>query len=1097
MLNAILPHSQRDFFQSPKSTKSRSGSDSTLNYSARLDPRASDADRFLPEFRLSAIPDRLTLANVRWVQDDEAIELLTEEAISQVQKVSSYVSEPAKRILERYKFAAAGGWVAYGQSLDGSLGKVPVFKGINPRQAESKGLGKVAKIKTVKYETPQGQSAIPLLPYVDKETAQLIYDKYHCTPEPKESFWQVVKRCNLPIAITEGLKKALCLIGQGIPAIAVRGITQWRIKGTDELHPTIADFATKGREVFIVFDQDEKASTQKDVRTQILKLGAALASAGSQARVAVWCKEVGKGIDDAVYALKGSASGWLKAVFEDAPTIKEFKRDAQIIKARATIAHLNTLTYPVERATTGEYLPKPDDKVPGSEGLPKLSKGAIHVLSAGMCAGKTTRIGEDYVKLWIDGGGLVLVLTPIVNLGKQSATDWELPHIHDYQTNSDGQKSLWADVFHRGGLVLCPESLHRIPEYFYDRPVLLILDEANQIIDSLTQGDTLGSRYSMILEKMTAAARHAIQNGAIVLSEAGIPDRAVKFMETISGSETVRVFTHKRESEPWKVTFHRGGPQQTSGFKSFVLDSVAAKKILVVSSSQRECERLERAINKKHPDRKVMRIDSKTNEGGRFTNFFEKPDQWLQDNQPDVLILSPSVKSGVSIEGGVSVEDAYFDSVMGYFPSLGTDTAYQLLGRYRPAVPRDIYCPEVIQASPDESLLSPWVIRRQLGLNSKTMASVYGLGELLEETADDEMAIRATIQSAVVDYWTTARAVAGNQKSIARIALEDQLKRSGHEIAHVPMSIDKETAALWKGINEELWREEATAIAEAKVEPSHDLKWARKTLDSLDVSLDVRILARKVIWRSEFPGVLFDDPKGCYEALTRDYGKMARGVQLQAKAENVEGARLEDAEATKAILSGNIKAIHRLPKSHVQAALIAGSGILELLDGNDYSNADPRCQAVKKFAVENRKHIFQWTGLTIHKDQSAIEICHKFLKRIGLERDKKDRDGAVKFVQRLGKRGANSEHFRVDLDYCGVRARLLEAARCKLRDAVTSISKEDNNNIEIDVTPPNIPVSPPYQSLRIDPAIVPNSDDSEIYEYIPSAEEMAEWGIAA
>ena len=82
--------------------------------------------------------------------------------------------------------------------------------------------------------------ATPLLPRVDPETAQLIYDRYHVTPEPNETFWQVVKRCCLPIALTEGLKKALALIAHGIPAMALRGITQWHQKGTKTLHPAIA-----------------------------------------------------------------------------------------------------------------------------------------------------------------------------------------------------------------------------------------------------------------------------------------------------------------------------------------------------------------------------------------------------------------------------------------------------------------------------------------------------------------------------------------------------------------------------------------------------------------------------------------------------------------------------------------------------------------------------------------------------------------------------------------------------------------------------------------------------------------------------------------
>jgi len=61
-----------------------------------------------------------------------------------------------------------------------------------------------------------------------------------------------------------------------------------------------------------------------------------------------------------------------------------------------------------------------------------------------------------------------------------------------------------------------------------------------------------------------------------------------------------------------------------------------------------------------------VRIDSETNEQGKFKGFFETPDRWLETNQPNILILSPSAKSGVSIEGGVSVEDAYFDSIWGY-----------------------------------------------------------------------------------------------------------------------------------------------------------------------------------------------------------------------------------------------------------------------------------------------------------------------------------------------------------------------------------------------------------------------------------------------
>ena len=79
----------------------------------------------LNEFQQSAIPDRLTLANVHWIDGDAAIELLASEAIAKVQRVTSYATNPARQILDRYQFMAAGCWYAVGTTLDGSPASIP------------------------------------------------------------------------------------------------------------------------------------------------------------------------------------------------------------------------------------------------------------------------------------------------------------------------------------------------------------------------------------------------------------------------------------------------------------------------------------------------------------------------------------------------------------------------------------------------------------------------------------------------------------------------------------------------------------------------------------------------------------------------------------------------------------------------------------------------------------------------------------------------------------------------------------------------------------------------------------------------------------
>ncbi len=1048
---------------------------SPLPLPRKSEPTAAPIGGHLPlsvleEFRQSAIPDRLTLANIQWIEGDEAIALMSEVAITNTQKSTSFVGAQAAKILKYNQWAAAGGWLSLGTLVDGGVGAVPYFKPVTPPID-------FEKRKPIKYPTPQGTQALPLLPWVDSETAQAIYDRHDITPQEGETFWRAVQRSGCPFAVTEGLKKALALIAHGIPAIAIRGIAQWHIKGSNQLHQSIGGFATIGRRIHICFDQDEKASTQADVRRETLKLGAALTAAGCKPSVMLWNRETGKGVDDALYALGDGAQTWLDAVIDDAPDLDTYKRDSRLLQALANLKRLNTLSYPTERATRGEYLPQ----------LPELQVGAIHVLSAPMNAGKTTRIGADWKQQAHDRGWNVLVLSPTNATGQQAAHDWSLPHIHNYRTDRDSQVALWSEVSAAHGLVMCADSLHRIPDSFWQRPTLLILDEANQVIESLTQGDTLGSRYSLILEKFTAAARHAVTTGAIVLSEDGLPDRAVNFAKTVSGTAAVRVFTHRKESTPWDCTVYRG---QASGYRKAFLQAVqSGKRLVYVASSQREAKRMERAIRKVAPGVKVTRIDSETNQQGQFTEFFEQPDRWIQDNQPDILILSPSAKSGVSIEGGVSAENAYFSAVWGYFPALGTDTHMQQLGRYRPAVPRIVYCPDFILSNGDESLLTPRAIRRRLGMNVKAIAGVYGLSELLEAGDDEQAELMGTIQAAVMDYLSAAKATIGNQKLIAHVALVERLKAAGHNVTTAQSQKDKATVAQWAAINEEIWREEAAAIAQGIVTEGHTIEWARKALDSADVSIEIRILAQKVIYRSEFPGVMFDCPEECYVALTRDYGAMRRGVLLQAKAENLDGTKIDDIAATKAILSGNIKALHRLPRSYVQALLVAQSGVLELLDGSIYSNADARCQRVKVWALRFASELNYWLRLQVNENQTPIEICHKLLKKFGLERDKDDRPGAITMIGRKGKRGANTERFQVDLDYCPVRARLLEAARRRLSESVTSIRNKEISLLQTSVTEPQSPTKTeenapmkPHEAPERRPSPVPVSGLDE-YSY--------------
>jgi hypothetical protein len=255
----------------------------------KIHPQTSE-DWASADFRSSGITDVMSKANFKIIAGDPAVQILSEHAIAQSQSVQ-YVTRAAQFILRRSDFAKLGGWVSYGTTLDGGQGEIAYFKPRSPRID-------FEKRKPIKYETPAKCGALPLLPYVDAATAQRIYEKYGVTPAEGEPFWAVVKRYNLPIAIAEGLKKAVLLTQQRYPAIALRRVCNWHSKGSTELFPILREFATEGRQIRIVFDQDSKPKTIRNVGCQLRQLGQILQNLGCEVSVTTWNSLCGKGIDE-------------------------------------------------------------------------------------------------------------------------------------------------------------------------------------------------------------------------------------------------------------------------------------------------------------------------------------------------------------------------------------------------------------------------------------------------------------------------------------------------------------------------------------------------------------------------------------------------------------------------------------------------------------------------------------------------------------------------------------------------------------------------------------------------------------------------------
>lgn len=190
---------------------------------------------------------------------------------------------------------------------DGSVWQVKLT---DPRQENG---------KLRKYETPVGAGCRAYLPPVPPEIRQKIATRYGVEVPSDGKFWPwVFSQPSIPITLTEGAKKGLSLLSEGIVAIALMGCTGgYRTKDEfGQLAPPelIADLQLidfEGRRVDLAFDADTKEKGRIAVNTAVSRLTPLLKEKGASVYRLLWSASQGKGIDDFKVAQGSGAIGLL------------------------------------------------------------------------------------------------------------------------------------------------------------------------------------------------------------------------------------------------------------------------------------------------------------------------------------------------------------------------------------------------------------------------------------------------------------------------------------------------------------------------------------------------------------------------------------------------------------------------------------------------------------------------------------------------------------------------------------------------------------------------------------------------------------------
>ena len=134
-------------------------------------------------------------------------------------------------------------------------------------------------------------------------------------------YWlKIIQDMSIPVIITEGAKKAACLLSNGYAAISIPGVSTCRKKG--RLHKLIAKFCGFGRTFYLCFDND--LVTKRPVQLALEGLARDLTATGSKVMTITLPEGEAKGVDD--YIVANSKEAFDRLV-DKAQTIEEWKDD--------------------------------------------------------------------------------------------------------------------------------------------------------------------------------------------------------------------------------------------------------------------------------------------------------------------------------------------------------------------------------------------------------------------------------------------------------------------------------------------------------------------------------------------------------------------------------------------------------------------------------------------------------------------------------------------------------------------------------------------------------------------------------------------------
>ena len=402
-----------------------------------------------------------------------------------------------------------------------------------------------------------------------------------------------------------------------------------------------------------------------------------------------------------------------------------------------------------------------------------------------------------------------------------------------------------------GGIALCVDSLWRFkPEEFDDK--ILILDEVMSVIRHLLHSPTVKGRDN-ILELFQEALQRASQ---VVCLDGCMADWAVKYLHDLApGKKIIRAENTFQGDKP-TVNFLVGTvdidekvkKNDRSPWLEYLLNHCAVPA--VCSDSQVFIESLDNLLSEQ--GLKTLRVDSKTVPEKYVKEFLNDCNAYIEKEQPDAILYTPSAESGVDIS-----ISSYFTAHVGFFFGvLGVDSILQMLGRIRDAkCTKFVWVREWVAQSEQTHSRSPFAKRVGQSIEKMLSCDITDTVSGIERDQDIVTKLLAIIQGSKNPHFEASnqiQAITNYEKSNLRECVLESLKASGYSIRMCTLNPSEDSKERVKAATEATKRQNCHDIFTAeKIAP----EFADELSKKFDARWEDRVKVIQASYRGRLPGI--------------------------------------------------------------------------------------------------------------------------------------------------------------------------------------------------------------------------------------------------